>query len=56
MVAPEKVKQVILLLGGREKPNNMDGMPICNLHHQKGLSDVSDHLNQPQRLASLTIF
>lgn len=56
MVAPEKVQQVLLLLGGREIPNSMVGMPIASIHHQKGLSDVSHRLNQPQRLASLTRF
>eukprot|EP00252_Welwitschia_mirabilis_P007712 TRINITY_DN1935_c0_g1_i1.p1 TRINITY_DN1935_c0_g1~~TRINITY_DN1935_c0_g1_i1.p1 ORF type:complete len:344 (+),score=62.27 TRINITY_DN1935_c0_g1_i1:549-1580(+) len=53
---PEKVQQVLLLLGGREMPNSMSTLPITNLHYTQGISDISSRVNQPQRLASLTRF
>eukprot|EP01018_Ginkgo_biloba_P039832 Gb_21623 [translate_table: standard] len=50
------VQAVLLLLGGREIPPGISGMPVPGHHHQKGLTDVPQRLNQPQRIASLTRF
>lgn len=55
-VPPEKVQSVLLLLGGREIPPGLSGMPIHGHHHQKVLADIPQRLNQPQRIASLTRF
>ncbi|KAH9300499.1 hypothetical protein KI387_012082, partial [Taxus chinensis] len=57
-VPPEKIQQVLLLLGGREAvaQTSISGFPFASPHYQKGLLDVSHRLNQPQRIASLTRF
>lgn len=55
-VPPEKVQAVLLLLGGREVPLGMPGVSMQGHHQHKGLSDLPQRLNMPQRLASLTRF
>ncbi|OVA07529.1 zinc finger protein [Macleaya cordata] len=55
-VSPEKVQAVLLLLGGREVPASVPAIPITAQHNNRGLSDVPQRLNVPQRLASLIRF
>ncbi|GLJ29830.1 hypothetical protein SUGI_0589050 [Cryptomeria japonica] len=59
-VPPEKIQQVLLLLGGRESvaaaQTSVRDIPLVSPHYQKGSSDISDRLNQPHRIESLKRF
>ncbi|KAL8458854.1 hypothetical protein ACS0TY_035549 [Phlomoides rotata] len=55
-VSPDKVQAVLLLLGGREVPNNIPALP-ASTSNNRGLSNITPpKLNVPQRMASLIRF
>lgn len=54
-VSPEKVQEVLLVLGGYEVPSGIPVLGTSTLS-QKGLGDYSGRSSQPQRAASLSRF
>ncbi|EFJ14282.1 hypothetical protein SELMODRAFT_177195 [Selaginella moellendorffii] len=55
-VAPEKVQEVLLLLGGREIQSSLPGASMPGHHYGKGLSELPSRMNMPQRITALTRF
>ncbi|XP_012835384.1 PREDICTED: GATA transcription factor 28-like isoform X2 [Erythranthe guttata] len=55
-VTPEKLQEVLLLLGGRETPNSIPSSEFLSQVNDKAVNDVSSRPNVSRRLASLERF